>query len=256
MRKYGYLIVEGPHDVEFTYRLLRPFGMKRVKQESELDNFFASLIPRNYPPDGDLHKRMPIPLFLQSNTHAVAIHSAVGDSQLVNLMSDNAAVLGLQQVVGIEILLDSDKGVPASKRYADIKQELVLRNFKLDAEPGNITQGKPKLGAFVLPDNQSEGTLEDLLLDSANLVYPSLLGIAKQYVNDAKNAGLSNNDSKDLNKPAGENKAIIGSMANILRPGKAVQVSIQDNDWLKENALSLPRIRTVQQFLQTLFELS
>ena len=33
MRKYGYLIVEGPHDVEFVYRLLSPFGLERVQYE-------------------------------------------------------------------------------------------------------------------------------------------------------------------------------------------------------------------------------
>jgi len=68
MRKYGYLVVEGPHDVELTYRLLSSFGMSRVHLEKDLDRFLSPLIPREYPPGGDLQKRMPIPLFLQSET--------------------------------------------------------------------------------------------------------------------------------------------------------------------------------------------
>lgn len=260
MRKYGYLVVEGPHDVEFAYRLLSPFGMARVQFERELDPFFAPLIPRQYPPKGDLQKRMSTPLFLQNETHTIAIHSAIGDSQLVNVAMDNAKILDdLQAVVGIGILLDSDKGISAQQRYADIKQELANQSspFKLHDAPGKINaiQGIPNFGAFVLPDNSSDGTLENLLLHSAEKIYPNLLAIAKNYVNTAKNIDLNTAELKELNKPAGENKAIVGAMANILRPGKAVQVSIQDNSWLREEALDLPLIKSVQEFLQSLFGL-
>jgi hypothetical protein len=258
MRKYGYLVVEGPHDVEFTYRLLSPFGMQRVQHQKDLDEFFYPLIPRNYPPDGDLQKRMSTPLFLQNQTHAIAIHSAIGDSQLVNVMVDNAEILGnLNAVVGIGILLDSDEQISANQRYADIKQELANKSplFKLHNVSGQVTQGTPKLGAFVLPDNAAVGTLEDLLLESASVMYPDLLTIAKDYVEAAKSIEFNKNDRKDFKKPAGENKAIVGAMANIMRPSKSVQVSIQDNNWLKKEALSIPRIKSVQDFLKVLFDL-
>lgn len=256
MRKYGYLVVEGPHDVEFAYRLLSPFGMERVQFENDLDPFFAPLIPRQYPPKGDLQKRMSTPLFLQNETHTIAIHSATGDSQLVNVTVDNAVMLNdLQAVVGIGILLDSDKKISAQQRYADIKQELANQSspFKLHDDPGKIKviQGLPNFGAFVLPDNSNDGTLENLLLHSAEKIYPNLLAMAKDYVNTAKNTDLSEAELEGINKPAGENKAIVGAMANILRPGKAVQVSIQDNDWLRGEALDLPLIKSVQEFLQS-----
>jgi hypothetical protein len=45
-------------------------------------------------------------------------------------------------------------------------------------------------------------------------------------------------------------------MTSILRPGKAVQTSIQDNRWLRNQALAIPRIAAVQTFLTELFELS
>lgn len=257
MRYYGYLVVEGAHDVEFTYRLLSPFGMLRVQKENELDDFFKPLIPRQYPPQGDLQMRMATPLFLQNETHALAIHSAVGDSQLINVMLDNVAILSdLNAVIGIGVLLDSDNDIPAQQRYQAIKQALQKKSlFRLHDEPGKIkfTDGMPNIGAFVLPDNSNPGTLEDLLLDSAAQVYPKLLAKATHYVESAENCDLRGNDVKDFYKPAGKNKAIIGAMANILRPGKAVQVSIQDNDWLKGDALELVRIKSVQDFLQNLF---
>ncbi len=268
MRKYGYLVVEGPHDVEFAYRLLSPFGMKRIRfkehskkhpNEEPLDKFFHSLIPTSYPlEDGDIQKRMPIPLFLQNETHAIAIHSAIGDSMLVNVMEENMATLGINTMVGIGILLDSDEQISANQRYAEIQKELTKKSlqFKLHNEIGKVRQGKPNFGAFVLPDNSSVGTLENLLLDNASLVYPDLLVIAKEYVKAAKSINFNKDDRKYFKKPSGENKAIVGAMANIMRPSKSVQASIQDNGWLKGNALSLPRIKLVQDFLKTLFELS
>lgn len=255
-RKYGYLVVEGPHDVEFAYRLLSPFGFKRVRFEKDLDSFFASLIPRNYPPDGDLQKRMSIPLFLQNDTHAIAIHSAIGDSRLVGTVEENASLIDLRQVTGIGILLDSDKQISAQKRYAAIKQDLANIQLVLEEQPGLITQSSPRLGAFVLPDNLAHGTLEDLLLESANLIYPELLAEAKSYVDRASNGNdLIDKDLEDFKKPAGRNKAVIGAMANILRPGKAVQTSIQDNRWLRGEAFTLPCIQKVQDFLKSLFEI-
>jgi hypothetical protein len=59
-----------------------------------------------------------------------------------------------------------------------------------------------------------------------------------------------------LDREAGRNKTIVGSVASILRPGKAVQVSIQDNRWLRDATLMLPRVRAVQEFLIDLLELA
>jgi hypothetical protein len=268
MRKYGYLVVEGPHDVEFCYRLLKPFALERVqfktpsKKHSEkqsLDEFFHNLIPTKYPlNDGDIQKRMPIPLFFQNKTHTIAIHSAIGDSRLIETIQENISMLNnWQELIGVGVILDSDKQILPIDRYNKIKEKQVkiLPEFNF-CEPSKINKGKPNLGIFILPDNQNQGTLEDLLLESAKQVYPDLLDLAKKYVSDSKSCKLKKDELKELSKPAGENKAIIGAMANIMRPGKSVQVSIQDNRWVDINAInSIPQIKAVQNFLKELFEL-
>ena len=45
MPKYGYLVVEGPHDIEFVYRILSPLGFKRVRLESELESVSLAFDP-------------------------------------------------------------------------------------------------------------------------------------------------------------------------------------------------------------------
>ena len=256
MRKFGYLVVEGPHDVEFVYRLLSPFGLARVQLEKNLDDTLRPLIPREYPPGGDLQRRMPIPLFLSSDSHAIAVHSAIGDSRLVGTIEENLALLDRSAVAGVGMILDADKQTAASERYAGIRDRMGKIGLLLDKDPGVVTQGSPRLGAFVLPDNAAPGTLEDLLLDSAALVYPCLLDTARQHVDaEGNDKCCLRVDLEELAKPAGRKKAIVGAMASILRPGKAVQVSIQDNRWLRDVALTLPRIKAVQDFLRHLFDL-
>ncbi|WP_295430075.1 DUF3226 domain-containing protein [uncultured Thiodictyon sp.] len=255
MRHYGYLVVEGPHDIEFSYRLLSPYGLTRVQLLKDLDPVFERIVPSTFPHAGDLQKRVPVPLFLQSATHAIAVHSAVGDSQLIRTLEQNVGQLDDDAISSIGILLDADQQTPTT-RYANLRGDMAAKGLALDATPGQITTGKPRLGAFVLPDNRNQGTLEDLLLESAQAIYPGLLASAQEHVNRALlDTGLTGEDVADVKKPAGRNKAIIGAMASILRPGKAVQTSLQDNRWLRAQALAIPRIAAVQAFLAALFEL-
>lgn len=257
MPKYGYLVVEGPHDVEFVYRLLSPFGMSRVGLEKDLDPFFLPLIPRAFPPDGDLQKRVPIPLFLQGATHAIAVHSAVGDTRLIKTVEERSITIDYPRLTGVGVLLDADNTSRSpAERYAVIRDGLRARNFAFPDDPGVVSGSTPRLGAYVLPDNQAQGTLEDLLLECGRQVYPGLLSSAETHVDAALQDTSLKEELKEIQKPAGRNKAIVGSMASILRPGRAVQVSLQDNRWLQDDALAIPRVKAVQEFLCDLFEIA
>src|SRR5262245_26375598 len=136
MPSYSYLVVEGPHDVEFIARLLRPIGFHRVKLEAELDPFFESLVPHSFPPDGDLMKRVPLPAFLKSDTNSVAIHSASGDSRIVQTVEENAALLSLSSLDAIGIFLDADSQIDPHARYSSVRNELRSRGFAFPDLPG------------------------------------------------------------------------------------------------------------------------
>lgn len=256
MPKYGYLVVEGPHDVEFAYRLLAPLGLKRVKKDSDLDAYFADLVPRSFPHGGDLQKRVPVPLFLQSQTHAIAIHSAVGDNRLTATIEENAVIINYEELTGIGILLDTDWEIPAEQRYKSLSEQMATLGYRFPELAGRVSSDAPKLGAFVLPDNSSKGNLEDLLIECAETAFPSLLNSARTHVENARQDPSFNDENReDLNLTPNFNKAVIGAIATTLRPGRAVQTSIQDNIWLREANLQLPRIKAVQEFLIELFNL-
>ena len=257
MPKYGYLVVEGPHDIEFVYRLLSPFGLKRVRMEEELDRYMLPLVPRTFPHGGDLQKRVPVPLFLQSSSHAIAVHSAIGDTRLVETVEESAKLIDFNLMTGVGVVLDTDHEIPAASRYTAIKEGLHAKGYALPDLPGDVTAGPPRFGAFVLPDNSSVGNLEDLLIECAQAAYPNVLTSARSHVEAAKNdATLQRGDGEDLTKTPIANKAIVGAIASVLRPGKAIQNSIQDNKWLRDDNLTLNRIKAVQDFLATLLELA
>jgi len=258
MRKYGFLIVEGPHDAELAYRLLSPFGIKRLKNEDEVDPFLAQIIPRKYPINGDLQRRMPTPLFVASNTHAIAIYRAEGDTRLIQAVQENLSILDADRLTGMGIILDadSDKAAISADRYARIRKGMSKLNYQIPDVAGQVSVGQPRVGVFVLPDNSTSGTLEDLLIECARSVYPALLESAQLHIATADtDNSLNRDDLKDLNKSSGRIKAIVGAIASVLRPGKAVQVSIQDNKWLRGNCLTIARVKAVQDFLKTLFDL-
>jgi len=60
-RLLSYLVVEGPHDIEFVGRFLKIGGLSRIKQLADLDAAFARLVPRDFPHRGDLLKRVRLP---------------------------------------------------------------------------------------------------------------------------------------------------------------------------------------------------
>ena len=257
MPKYGYLVVEGPHDVEFVYRLLRPFGLKRIQWEDRLDSYMWPLVPRSFPHGGDLQKRVPVPLFLQSPSHAIAVHSAVGDSRLVETFEESQIAINFNLMTGVGIILDTDHEIPAINRYNSIKAEMQAKGFVLPDAPGEVIAGPPRLGAYVLPDNHSVGNLEDLLIECAQAAYPNLLSSARSHVDAARNdATLEKGVGNNLTKTPIYNKALVGAIASVLRPGRAIQNSIQDNKWFRDGNLNIVRVKAVQDFLVNLLELS
>jgi hypothetical protein len=251
----AYIATEGPHDVEFLAALLRPLGFRRLQKEADLDPYWAPLIPRTFPHDGDLLKRMPVPTFFANKTHSVALDSATGIDNLYQRIEENIAVLAVPPALpAIAVVLDADDE-DASERFADLAQRLRSLGLPIPSAPGQVSSALPHCGIFVLPDNASKGTLESLLEECAALAYPSLLEHATAYIAGIDSLGIARSELRELNKPAGRAKAKIAAMASVLKPGRAIQVSLQDNQWLRGAALQLPRILAVRDFLAALLEL-
>jgi len=251
--RLAYLSVEGPHDAEFIGRILRAEGLQKVQQLANLDPHWHPLIPDKFPIRGELLTRPPIPLFFQSATISVAVHVAGSDSKIAATIEESLTILDFHQTQlhAIAAIIDADSATKTPRqRFDDLRTAIIERapaiaNWPND--PAVVHEGPPKTGVFVLPDNTNQGTLENLLLESAQHQWRGLHALSSQFVQDGRQL-LPNNQS-DINKPAGPNKATVGALANLFRPGKAIQVSLADQPWF---APDLPNHNALQSFLQAL----
>lgn len=257
MRRLCYLVVEGPHDVEFACRLIksRVPTLSRVRLHQDLDSAMTKLVPDKFPHGGDLLKRVPVPVFLQNTDISLAIHAAGGDSKIVECLAGTFDILPASGFSAIGVVLDSDSEKLPDVRYQALCQLAGDLPISFPDKPGKILGGAPRAGAFVLPDNVSQGTLEDLLIECGQVAYPQQVEAAKDFV-DSVFRHCSKTGFAELHLPAGRHKAIVGAVTSLLKPGKAVQVSIQDNKWLGVDGLVLPRVKHAADFLDELFELS
>lgn len=243
MKKYYYFIVEGVHDTAALWRFLKLKGFKKVIKLEELDSFWRPTIPTKFPHDNDLLKRVPVPSFFNTDEVSIAIQAAGSDSKIIKSFN-SLSVIDYEDLAGISIFCDADT-LTASERFANLHKEL---SDNLSEEFVNIIEGisfktikqaTTKFGIYIFPDNENKGTLEALLLDGGVLVYPELIQNAKAYVSQAPQI----KDSlviKELKKwsISSEEKVLLGVAANIIKPGRANQNSIEDNSWISSETLS------------------
>ena len=255
MVRYCYIVTEGPQDIEFLSRILRKFhGLTLVTQFSLLNSFWKPLVPKTFPVDDDLKKRVPVPTFLQNSELSVALHSAEGIERLVDTIEESLTLISVAQIFGIGIVLDADDNEKPADRFNKLISSPNLPKLSLPSKAGEVTKDSPRLGIFIMPNNVEPGTLEDILLECAEVNYPELLNLSNSYVSgvsgiDIKNTKLNKNDLKYFKKPAGKNKAIVSMISSVLRPGKTLQVSIQDNRWIDDETIGLNSVSAIKMFL-------
>ncbi len=129
-------------------------------------------------------------------------------------------------------------------------------NVHLPPGPGLVSNSGLRMGVWVFPDCRSAGTLEDLLKTAGQEVYPKLMDNAGRFIGelgDLRDLGLNSGERREFNKPAGKDKALLAVVANVLRPGRAVHNSIQDNRWISSQSINgIPTLTALQTFVESL----
>lgn len=262
-----FLLVEGPHDAEFMARLLTARGFEQRIRMTEIEARFHRLFPARYPATDNtpLINRHPVPGFYQSGVRWLVILVGGGSQSAITLGNAlRSARLGGFDPDAIGVVLDQDLDPTpkeAQERFiAEFTKERDLPvTLDFNLAPGSVASGTPRLGLYVLPDNQHVGALEDLLLDCAEENYPALKAAAEAYREDVlTSGGLTGDDLKEYGAPGGpkhvskRKKAWISAMGAILVPAAAIQNSIRKNRWLEGKALELVRIKDLRNFLDLL----
>lgn len=253
---YGYLVVEGPHDADFVGKFLRVHGLGFVDKMTTLDSFWYPLIPTSFPHNDDFGKAVPVPLFYQSATHSVAVSKAGSDYESVvkTLEETQCSFAGYTKIQSVGLVCDADSADPTSL-FVSISSLLSNKNISPPKELGVVSSGNPRMGVFILPDNETQGTVEDILLQAGSLQYPALCSWAKASIACVAIEDLKGKEIRDFNRPAGKMKATVALMSSILKPGKAVQNTIRDNRWICSESIKEPFLQPFDAFLLDLLGL-
>ncbi|ATB48173.1 DUF3226 domain-containing protein [Corallococcus macrosporus] len=253
-----YLLTEGVHDVAFLARLLKlSLGLEHVSREAGLDPVWKRILPTKWPHDGSLRPAVPAPIFYRapSSGTTVAVVNSQGISELARKLETHRKALALDGVNldAVGVVLDADSQETPQQRFTRMADSIAANGYPRPAVMGGVA-GQPRTGVFVLPGGGLPGTLEDLLLECAAVAYPKLRTHSEQFVDGLDRAApeFMSGELKDLSAPAGRHKAVVAAMSAILKPGRPVQATIEDNRWIASSTVVLPRIAALVEFLSAL----
>ena len=128
------------------------------------------------------------------------LHECGSDKAVLRRL--NALILSTVRPDVIGVMLDADN--PSLEgRWESIKQKLSDHQYQFPDAPmreGTIIEGpddKPRLGFWLMPDNEASGMLEDFC---ARLAEPTSFAFAQECVEDARQRGLSTFKEAHLSK--------------------------------------------------------
>ena len=243
---FSVVVTEGIHDVAFLARVLELKGFREARHLDEIPDGLKNIIPKKYPFEGlELSRRVPYPSFFSSGENWVLLSNAGGVSKLTDTLKELLSIPLRQDILsglrGTAVLTDADAASADEARtclfqmLADAFQ--ASGEFCFDpASPEHLVlyQKPVPFATYIFPDDQGAGTLEHILLTGAQINYPNLTACARNYIDYAQGLPCA------ASRLAGNNreKALVGAIANVLRPGRAPQSSIRDDRWFTADDLS------------------
>ena len=249
--------VEGIHDINCIARILLINGFKEVGNINELPELWRVRVPRTYPfVDNRLDRFIPIPSYFIKNNLCVAMVSANGVGNIIrtiDLYLSNMTKVELKQISGACAVFDADQKTAKDaldEIFRKYNKDMVIQKKDFITGLCRIRGETIKIYYYFFPDNDSQGTLENFLLEGAKIVYSDLLDNADEYLKKVdekykENWGISS-----------ENKVKIGCIANIFQPGSANQISIRYDDWISEESIMYsPVIKKFYNFIIDILEL-
>jgi hypothetical protein len=266
--KHCYILVEGQQDVLFLGRIFQTIDVPDVQNVENISSVWNPLVNtarwtehRGLIAAGrqglKIHELFNGACF-QNNTHSIVVRKVGGRGREFrrNLESINSLLDGgLAALTAVGLVPDSDDNPQMVRQSC----EAALRAVKLPIpqSQADLHIGQPNTGIYPLPRPKETGAVEDLMLDCAQSVYPTLHAGALAFIDsiDRTLPSFTPEDLAEFNGPRGRVKAAVGCISSFLKPGSTVQVSILKDRWVSPNTVALPRIHAILAFLKNLCEL-
>lgn len=257
-RKYAFFAVEGDSDQIIVRQVLRNFlGMALWNGKvNTLDDIWirrSDVVPAYSPTtSGDVYRRSNIPSLLYNDSISVLLHQGEGSNLIkhVKAIFDTTELHNELAAFAVFVDADNEDLRAKTKQYRDRFADY-FPGFP--ENPGTINKGNsgPSVGIFVFPNNLDAGVVEDLILQCGKIVYPSFVANASDYVDHFED----NLKGPIRWAPFDKQKAIIASVASLLKPGKSNLATLKDDSWISESARDSPMLKLLIDFCQNLLNI-
>jgi Protein of unknown function (DUF3226) len=248
--KYCLLAVEGPHDQAAITKVLQLSGLEKFDGSAKaLDPFWEGFVPR-YPKGGNLYTRMDMPSIVTSQTHSVAVYWGEGSRLVQNLIAiATNHKRYAEDIQAFGLITDADRPPHVIARKKAKEMRTIFPG--ISESPGIITDGPPRTGIYVLPDNKRKGILDSILVECASIIYPDHKCGAEKFLKE-----LDNMHTSHLQNSAME-KALVSCIVSVLRPSASNTSSIAQDNWIcEETSSKVTNIILLDRFLRSLLQLS
>ncbi len=259
-----YLLVEGTTDSTVIKKVLEVAYHWTVAESNEgfppiLNKIIGSY---KYPYKGDISRQsVPAPWFLRRSTGSQEDFTIIANGEgldKLKLVVEPFGALCFQEAWrpdAVALIRDSDKGDPPklAKQSSELNALLAPIGIAFPTRPEIVYEDAKKFGLFCFPGNGLPGALENVLVPLGESLFPNLCAAAKGYVEGRAQYQIRNKSAlKDLKKPQGSNKATLSAMAALLKPGKPLNASL-DDQWFKSNLRAVPAFEPLLRFLDELY---
>jgi hypothetical protein len=240
-------LCEGPHDVEFLYKILRTTGYRTYgKKVEELPVFLKEHVLsafRKFPyEEKNLYERPVLPTlgYHEAKDILMMFYALGGDGKIDEA---NFVIRAFQDLIitkihgqidmGLAFIYDADDDGVAS-RVNNIKT-----NFRrLLPEIENIDHNKvisgneyQAIGAYIFSNGDGIGKLEDILLPLMKEDNEPIFDDAQKYLNDHFDDTRFKNP-RDMRKYYDHKKSLIGMAGQLQRSGRNNTMIIKDSDYI------------------------
>lgn len=244
MNRWTLLLCEGDHDRAALCQPLIRRGWLPLPKRA-----LAAALPTGL---GNLGQN-PATTALVREEHGagVVIHACLGVGNLfAGTTTDLLGELRVDMLAGLGVIVDADEtGVAARNRQFEAAI-LPLVPGPLTPWSGDRMDRKLRVGLWVAPDQESPGSLDDLLVEALTHSRPGLLGAARAFVLDTPD--FQPPDFRAADRP----KAILGAAAQSLKPGRSLSVALGDAAvaplWLNAAACQHPTLAALTDWIEKL----
>jgi len=154
----------------------------------------------------------------------------------------------------VAVILDADGATP-SLRLAEFAALVAEHGYPRPSALDEVTHAAGlRAGVFAFPGGGQPGTVEDVLLPLASVRFPALEPHSATYVAEwqANGDAQTADDFSELRAPSGPKKARLSAAAALLKPGKSLNASIEDQGWIPADPRSNEALKPLMGFLDQL----